>query len=65
LLVGLTNPDHLLLLFGLAVLVVLPTILTVRLASRKGRSPAVYLIASLVIGWPVPLLIALVLPRKA
>jgi hypothetical protein len=61
-----SNPIHLAALLGIIVLWLLPTILTARLAERKGRSFAVYLVVSLLIGWPIPLIAALILrPRKA
>jgi hypothetical protein len=54
--------------FGLIVLLLfwlVPAFLVARLAERKGRSFAVYLIASLVIGWPIPLLAALIVRPSA
>jgi hypothetical protein len=53
--------------FALALIVfwILPAILTARLAHRKGRSFAIFLIVSLVIGWPIPLLVALIMPTRA
>ena len=43
-----------------------PAILVARLAARKGRSFAIYLVASLLIGWFIPLIAALVVrPRAA
>lgn len=60
------NPIHLVVLLAILLLWILPTILTARLAARKGRSFAVYLIASLLIGWPIPLIAALIVrPRQA
>jgi len=42
-----------------------PAFLVAKLADRKGRSFAVYLIASLIIGWIIPLIAALIVrPRK-
>jgi hypothetical protein len=53
--------------FGLAFVLLfwlVPAVLVARLAERKGRSFAVYLIASLIIGWIIPLIAALVVrPR--
>jgi hypothetical protein len=61
-----SNPIRLAALLGIVLLWLLPTILTARLAERKGRSFAVYLVASLLIGWPIPLVAALILrPRKS
>jgi hypothetical protein len=60
-----SNPIHLAALLGIILLWLIPTILTARLAERKGRSFAVYLVVSLLIGWPIPLIAALILrPRK-
>lgn len=59
-----TNPIHVVLLLALLVFWVGPAILAGRVAERKGGSFAVYLIVSLVIGWPIPLLAALILPRR-
>ena len=43
---------------------VVPAVLTARLAERKGRSFVVFLVAGLVIGWPMPLLVALIMPTR-
>ncbi len=51
-------------LLGVLVLWLAPAIVVYRIAERRGRPGWVYLVASLVIGWPVPLLATLVLPRK-
>jgi hypothetical protein len=55
--------------YGLLVVLVLwlaPIVLVVRIASRKGRPGWLYLVASLIIGWPIPLFAALILrPRAA
>lgn len=41
-----------------------PALLVAKLAERKGRSFAVYLVASLIIGWIIPLIAALIVrPR--
>jgi ABC-type microcin C transport system permease subunit YejB len=52
---------------GLTVLLLLwlvPALLVAKLAERKGRSFAVYLVASLIIGWIIPLIAALIVrPR--
>lgn len=61
---GLSNPIHLVVLILVLALWLGPAILAGRVADRKGRSFAVYLIASLIVGWPIPLLIAAVLPRR-
>lgn len=51
-------------LLAVLVLWLLPALLVARLAERKGRPFALYLIASLIIGWPIPLLAALIVrPR--
>jgi hypothetical protein len=55
-----SNPMHIVLLLGLIAFLIVPAVLTARLAGRKGHSFAVYLVASLLIGWPVPLLVALI-----
>ena len=50
--------------FGLIFLVAfwfIPALFVAKLAERKGRSFAAYLVASLIIGWIVPLVAALVL----
>jgi hypothetical protein len=62
--VGLSNPVHVVLLLVLIGLWVVPAVLTARLASRKGRSYGVYLVASLLIGWLIPLVAALILPTR-
>jgi hypothetical protein len=59
-----SNPVHVVLLLALIVLWVAPAVWAGRLAERKGRSFAVYLIASLLIGWPIPLLAALIVPGR-
>jgi hypothetical protein len=59
-----SNPIHVVLLAALIALWLVPSVLTARLADRKGRSFSVYLIASLLIGWMVPLLVALILPHR-
>ena len=50
----------------LVVLVVflLPIAFVYRLAERKGRPGWVYVVASLLIGWPIPLIAALVVRRR-
>jgi hypothetical protein len=59
-----SNPIHVVLLLALIAFFVVPAVLTAQFAARKGRSFAIYLIASLLIGWPVPLLVALVMPSR-
>lgn len=56
---------HLFGLAGVLILFVLPALLVYRLAERKGRPGWVYLLASLLIGWPVPLLAALIVRRRS
>ena len=60
-----SNPIHIVLLIALIAFYILPSVLVGRIADRKGRSFSVYLVASLLIGWPVPFLIALVLPNRS
>ena len=59
-----SNPIHVVLLIALLILWIGPSVLVARLADRKGRSFAVYLIASLIIGWLIPLIAALVVPER-
>jgi hypothetical protein len=59
-----SNPIHLVLLLALIAFFIVPAVLTAQLAARKGRSFAIYLVASLLIGWPVPLLVAVVMPSR-
>lgn len=47
-------------LLGLILFWLVPTILVVRIANRKGRPGWLYLIVSLIIGWPIPLIAALI-----
>jgi hypothetical protein len=61
---AITTP-HLFGLLALLVLFVLPAVLVYRLAERKGRPGWVYLLASLLIGWPIPLLAALIVRRRS
>jgi hypothetical protein len=61
---GLSNPTHVAVLLVVLALWIGPAILAARIADRKKRSFAVYLIASLLIGWPIPLLAALAVPRR-
>jgi hypothetical protein len=49
--------------FGLIFLLLfwfIPALIVAKLAERKGRAFAVYLIASLIIGWVIPLIAALI-----
>jgi hypothetical protein len=62
---GLSNPIHLVLLIALIAFWVVPAVLTARLAERKGRSFGVHLVAALLIGWLIPLIAALILPRRS
>jgi hypothetical protein len=50
-----SNPIHILLLLALLAVYVVPAVLVARLAADRGRSFSVYLIASLLIGWILPL----------
>jgi drug/metabolite transporter (DMT)-like permease len=59
-----SNPIHLLALIVGLLCFVVPAVLVARLADRRGRSFAVYLIASLIVSWVVPLLALLVLPDR-
>jgi hypothetical protein len=51
---------HLAALLVLLLLWLGPALLVARLAQRKGRPFALYLIASLIVGWPFTLLAALI-----
>jgi hypothetical protein len=42
----------------------IPAVLIARLARTKGHSFGLFLIASLVIAWPIPLIVALVMPAR-
>ena len=59
-----SNPIHLIALLAVLAIFVVPAILVARLAERRGRSLAVYLIASLLVGWIVPLIVLLILPAR-
>jgi hypothetical protein len=59
-----SNPIHVIFLLGLLTLFVLPAVLVARMADRRGRSFAVYLIAGLIVGWIIPLLAVLILPAR-
>lgn len=59
-----SNPIHVVFLIALIAFWVVPSVLTARLAERRGRSYAVYLVASLLIGWMIPLIAALILPDR-
>ncbi len=59
-----SNPVHIVFLLALLVFWIGPAILAGRVAERKGRSFAAYLVVSLAIGWPIPLIAALILPRR-
>lgn len=48
---------------GVLAIYLLPAFLTARLAARKGRPFWLYLAASLLIGWPIPLLAAIIVRR--
>jgi hypothetical protein len=47
----------------LIVLWLIPALLVGRLAERKGRSFVAYLVVSLIIGWVIPLIVAILVPR--
>jgi hypothetical protein len=51
---------HFAALLGVLFLWLVPALLVARLAQRKGRPFALYLIASLIVGWPFTLLAALI-----
>jgi len=55
-----TNPIHVVLLLVLLSVYLVPAVLVGRLADRRGRSFTVYLIASLIVGWIIPLVAVLV-----
>jgi hypothetical protein len=59
-----SNPAHVVLLIVLVAFWIVPAVLVARLAERKGRSFGVYLVASLIIGWLIPLIAALLVPRR-
>jgi hypothetical protein len=59
-----SNPVHVVLLIAVIAFWVVPAVLTARLAEHKGRSFGVYIAAALLIGWPVPLIAALILPSR-
>jgi hypothetical protein len=59
-----SNPIHVLLLLGWIAFWVVPSVMVGRLAARRGRSQAVYLVASLLIGWFLPLIAVLVFSRR-
>jgi small-conductance mechanosensitive channel len=52
-------------LLGVLFLWLAPALLVARLAQRKGRPFALYLIVSLVVGWPLTLLAALIVRPRA
>jgi hypothetical protein len=58
-----SNPIHVGLLLGLLLFWIGPAVLAGKVADRKGRSGAVYVVAGLLVG-PLVLLAALVLPRR-
>ena len=51
-------------LLALLLLFLLPIVLVYPLAERKGRPGWVYVLASLLIGWPIPLVAALIVRRR-
>jgi MFS family permease len=59
-----TNPIHILLLVALVFGYVLPALLVGRLAERRGRSFTVYLVASLIVGWVIPLIAVLIFSNR-
>jgi hypothetical protein len=59
-----SNPIHVVLLLALIAVWIGPAVLAARLAEGKGRSFAVYLIVSLIVGWPIPLIAALIVPAR-
>jgi hypothetical protein len=59
-----SNPIHVVLLIALVAFWVVPAVLVARLAEHKGRSFVVYLVASLIIGWLIPLIAALIVPDR-
>lgn len=52
------------LLVTLAIIWLIPALLVARLAQRRGRSFEPFLIAALVIPWPIVLLVTLAMPRR-
>jgi hypothetical protein len=59
-----SNPLHVVVLLVVLALWPVPAFLVARLAERKGRSFGVYLVASLIIGWLIPLVAALIVPAR-
>ena len=59
-----SNPIHAVFLIVVLALWIGPSILVARFAERKGRSFAVYLVACLLIWWPVPLLVVALMPSQ-
>jgi hypothetical protein len=60
-----SNSVHVALLAGLVIVFILPAVLVGMLAGRRGRSPLIYIVASLLVSWVPPLLILLVLPGRS
>ena len=58
-----SNPVHVFVLLALIVFWIGPAILAGKVAERKGRSLALYMLAGLIVG-PIVLLAALILPRR-
>lgn len=58
-----SNPYHVAILLVVVVVWIGGAVLVGRLAERKGRSFAVYFVASLILGWWLPLLAALIVRR--
>jgi MFS family permease len=59
------DPVHVVVLVAtLTLLWVIPAVLTGRVAARHGRRPIVYVIAAFIVGWPLAMIAALVVPRR-
>jgi hypothetical protein len=43
---------------------IVPAVLTARLAARRGRSFGVFLIIALLVGWPIILIVTLIMPAR-
>jgi hypothetical protein len=60
-----SNAVHIVLLIAVIAFWVVPAVLSARLAERNARSFGAYPVAALLIGWPVPLVAALILPSSS
>jgi predicted membrane protein len=58
------NTDVMVVIAVLTAFWVLPAVPTARVAGRHGHSPIVYVIACLIVGWPIALATAIVTSRR-